>query len=148
LKEATGMGMALFESLCKLCKHRRGLACAAFPEGIPLEIRQMHVDHRNPYPGDGGITFEPKDDSEQTRRRLQQVHLRKGRVPAGTNELDRRIRSLWKKIRFEDARQQSRFARCVQAVNRFEDLPEWCRKIVLEVEGVQDHEMKQPGAEA
>ncbi len=71
------MSIGFFETLCRLCKHRTGLGCAAFPKRIPLEIRLMHVDHREPYPGDDGIQFEPKDDSPRTRERLAKVKLRK-----------------------------------------------------------------------
>jgi hypothetical protein len=135
-----GMGIALFESLCKLCKHRRGLGCVAFPRGIPLEIREMHVDHRLPYPGDNGITFEPKDQSEQTLRRLEQVEIRKGRVPAGPNHLDRRISRVWKVLQFEDVRQERLFHREVRVANTFEELPLWCRQAIEEAEARQ-----QPG---
>jgi hypothetical protein len=33
------------------------LACYAFPTGIPSEIMEGKFDHRNPYPGDAGISW-------------------------------------------------------------------------------------------
>ncbi|MGB9866725.1 MAG: hypothetical protein ACPLPR_02300 [Bacillota bacterium] len=36
--------------------------CDAFPQGIPDDIFFEYFDHRKPYPGDGGIRFEPKDE--------------------------------------------------------------------------------------
>ena len=34
-----------------------GLACYAFPTGIPSETLTGGYDHRNPYPGDAGILW-------------------------------------------------------------------------------------------
>jgi hypothetical protein len=57
---------------CSHCRHFRALEfrpgrlpplptpiCAAFPDGIPWEIWRVEVDHREPYPGDHGLRWEP-----------------------------------------------------------------------------------------
>lgn len=48
------------------------LVCAAFPDKIPEEILEGEFDHRDNFPGDGGITFVPRqgapDDAELDRR--------------------------------------------------------------------------------
>lgn len=65
---------------CLECKHldlasaKRGPdaprvpRCKAFPRGIPDEIYFEGRSHREPYPGDKGIRFEPKDPSETSPR--------------------------------------------------------------------------------
>ncbi len=128
------MSIGYFETLCRLCKHRDGIRCAAYPNIIPLEIRLMHVDHRQPYVGDNGITFEPKDDSPRTLERLEKVAVRKGRVPAGPNDLDRRMSKILKAMPFESDDQRRRFQQTVAKTNTFEDLPDWCRRFILETE--------------
>ena len=51
--------------ICVACKHRQGTLldpkCDAFPDAIPTPILLSETDHRQAYPGDHGIQFEPKD---------------------------------------------------------------------------------------
>ena len=50
--------------ICGGCKHLftdlMDAKCAAFPQGIPWEILLSQKDHRQPYPGDLSIQFDPK----------------------------------------------------------------------------------------
>lgn len=51
-------------TLCLGCARFRATgwpSCEAFPDAIPNPIRLGEFDHRNPYPGDGGIQYEPKE---------------------------------------------------------------------------------------
>jgi hypothetical protein len=62
-------------SQCGRCKHLDVSAmkkaggclqrCKAFPDGIPDEISVRGFDHRNPFPGDQGIQFEPDPDFQR-----------------------------------------------------------------------------------
>jgi len=49
--------------ICLLCGHlfqqEGALRCAAFPDGVPLQIAHNRADHRQPFKGDGGLRFEP-----------------------------------------------------------------------------------------
>jgi hypothetical protein len=46
-------------SSCRRCLLRLAgkSICVAFPRGIPAEIMAGHIDHTEPYPGDGGFRF-------------------------------------------------------------------------------------------
>lgn len=44
--------------------HTGPLACMAFLNGIPDVIIDNDFDHRQPYPGDNDVRFEPKSDTD------------------------------------------------------------------------------------
>ena len=47
--------------LCSFCIHikNKKFECKAFSDGIPNKIMTGEHDHRKPYKGDNGISFEP-----------------------------------------------------------------------------------------
>jgi hypothetical protein len=131
------MGLALIETLCGLCKPRHPgthpPTCDAFPERIYLDIRRMHAEDRQRYPGDHGITFEPKDDAEETRARLARIEVPEGRR-GGATDLACRIRAVYGQIAFTDHPQRWRFGSWVGAANGFTYLPAWGREAILAAE--------------
>lgn len=55
-----GKAEDLILAQCSSCVHLRpDGACAAYPSGVPLPIGFNEVDHRESYPGDGGIRWSP-----------------------------------------------------------------------------------------
>lgn len=62
-----------YRTMCLDCVHFEGAdpdldqtypTCAAFPAGIPDEILRQGFDHRQEFPGDNGIRFEPDADAD------------------------------------------------------------------------------------
>lgn len=51
---------------CTMCIHYRGKRkCKAFPGKIPEVVFTGKHDHTKPFPGDGGVRFEPKEVVEE-----------------------------------------------------------------------------------
>lgn len=56
--------------LCLFCGHlfqqEGALCCAAFPEGVPLQIAHNRANHRHPFKGDSGLRFQPVGNDQVT----------------------------------------------------------------------------------
>lgn len=58
------LSIPVFSSVCSFCRHSNNdpeRTCAAFPEGIPMEIWMGSNKHIASYPGDHGIQFDLAD---------------------------------------------------------------------------------------
>ncbi|NCC95668.1 MAG: hypothetical protein EOM02_02400 [Synergistales bacterium] len=73
-------------TICDLCSRRESgkdaRECEAFPDGIPPEISRGYFDHRESYPGDNGIRFEPctpmsEEDQERFFGKLSKIPSKK-----------------------------------------------------------------------
>jgi len=55
----------MFPIQCASCKNYiDDLKCNAYKNKIPEEIYTGKHDHKKPFPGDNGVRFELKDDSQ------------------------------------------------------------------------------------
>ncbi len=55
------------DSPCSSCGHQspdNPVTCNAFPEGIPMVILLGKIKHENPFEGDNGLRWVPKDGPE------------------------------------------------------------------------------------
>jgi hypothetical protein len=130
------VGISFTEKLCDLCKHRHPAThpptCAAYPDRIPLKILLMEVDHRQPYPGDHGIRFEPVDCTADTQAGV--ANLRWRAPYAGAVELLRRVAAVLEFIPLRGHRERQLLGLAVQRANAFEELPEEVQRLILAAE--------------
>lgn len=64
--------------MCFNCVHWHsenmdGMTCTVFPDGIPDEITNNTFDHRMPFPGDGGVQFQPHPGKRAKGEDLERV---------------------------------------------------------------------------
>lgn len=68
---------------CFACVHFHGWGalgptCDAFPKQVPDDIYFGQVDHRQPFPGDHGIRWEPAEGVTEYPERLSRVRRGQG----------------------------------------------------------------------
>jgi hypothetical protein len=140
------VGISFTEKLCDLCKHRHPDShpptCAAYPDRIPLKILLMEVDHRQPYPGDHGIRFEPADGTADIQARV--ANLRWRGPSAGALELLRRVAAVVEFIPFPGHRERQLLGLAVRRATTFEDLPEKARRLILAGEQRAEEASRRP----
>ena len=59
------ISIPVFSPICTFCRHHKigsDRQCAAFPNGIPMEIWLGRNKHSASYPGDQGIQFQISDN--------------------------------------------------------------------------------------
>jgi len=58
--------MPSYDPICLLCSRLResGMACDAFPDGVPARIIRGESLHLRPSKGDRGLTFKLRDDDK------------------------------------------------------------------------------------
>lgn len=64
-------------SMCWFCQRREesNIGCSAFPLGIPDEILSGNFDHRQPFNGDHGKTFQEKKGLDSQSKKLLKICL-------------------------------------------------------------------------
>lgn len=74
--------MPSYDPICLLCSRLResGMACDAFPDGVPLNIIRGESLHLRTTDGDRGLTFKMRD-SEATREAAKAM-VDTGQLPA------------------------------------------------------------------
>lgn len=58
----------IYPKQCVKCKHlssEKPQTCKAFPDGIPRKILLGKHNHKNYFPGDRGIRFEPLEEGDK-----------------------------------------------------------------------------------